>query len=130
MTTELTVLAWAIVLLVAHIAMQAGLAVGEQGLPYALGPQDEERQERGVVARRARRAARNMLETFPIFVALALALAVTNKSGGIAAAGAVIWIAARAVYLPVYLMGIPYLRTLVWVSSFVGLILMLVKLLG
>ncbi len=130
MTTELTVLAWGIVLVLAHIVLQASLAVLSLGLPYALGNQDEGRQESGLIARRARKALRNMLETFPVFVALALALAVTNKSGGIAATGAMIWIWARVGYLAITLAGVPYARTLVWTVSLIGLIMMTARLLG
>ncbi len=130
MSTELIVLAWASVLVIVHIAVQAGLAVSEFGLPYALGPQDEERQATGVLAKRAKRAARNLLETFPVFVALSLALVVANKTGGIAATGALIWIWARVAYLAIYLLGIPYVRTLAWVTSLIGLIMMMIKLLG
>jgi uncharacterized MAPEG superfamily protein len=32
---------------------------------------------------------------------------------------------ARLVYLPVYIVGIPYLRTLVWAVGFVGLLMVL-----
>jgi len=42
--------------------------------------------------------------------------------------GATIWIVARIVYLPLYLAGVPKLRTLAWVVSIVGLLMMLAQL--
>jgi uncharacterized MAPEG superfamily protein len=37
---------------------------------------------------------------------------------------------ARVVYIPLYLAGVSYLRTLCWLVSIVGLALMLVRLAG
>ena len=50
-----------------------------------------------------------------------LALAVTGRSGGAGAIGAAVWFWARVVYLPLYLFGIPYVRTAVWSVSALGL---------
>ena len=127
---ELTYLAWSVVLLIVYIALQGGLNTAELGLPYNAGPRDEGRQPNSAYARRADRALRNYLETYPAFIALVLALAITGKSGGLAAAGAALWFWARVAYLPLYLLGIPYLRTGAWAVALVGLILMLVRLLS
>ncbi len=43
---------------------------------------------------------------------------------------ATIWILARIVYLPIYLLGIIYVRTAVWVISIIGLLMMLGRLAG
>jgi uncharacterized MAPEG superfamily protein len=61
---------------------------------------------------------------------LALALAVTGQSGGSGALGALLWFGARIVYLPLYLLGVPWLRTVAYGVSLGGLILMLMRLLG
>ena len=63
-------------------------------------------------------------------IVLSLALALTGKTGGNGALGAEIWLAARVIYVPLYLAGVPFLRTLVWTASIIGLIMMLVKLLA
>ena len=55
---------------------------------------------------------------------------VTNQTGGWAAYGAVLWLVARIVYLPLYAFGIPVMRSLVWGASLVGLAAMLVQLLA
>ena len=54
----------------------------------------------------------------------------TGKTGGLAATGAWLWLAARVVYLFLYAAGIPVLRTLIWAVSIIGLILMLIQLLA
>ena len=70
----------------------------------------------------------NFKETWPIFLALALGLAVTGRSGGVAATGAWIWLGARTAYLPLYLIGIPYLRTVCFGVAAVGLVMMATRL--
>ena len=130
MPTEIAYLAWSVVLLVVLIVLQAGTSTAELGLPYNAGPRDLGKRPQGDIAQRADRTLRNFLETYPAFIALALALAVTGKAGGLGAVGAAVWFWARVVYAPLYLLGIPYLRTAAWAVALVGLILMLMRLLG
>ena len=125
-STEIAVLGWSVVLLLVQIILQA-TSTYDLG-PYLLGPRDDNRQSGNVMAGRFKRALENLLETYPAFVALALALVVTGKSGGIAATGAWVWHAARVVYVPLYAFGVPAVRTLAWVVSVVGLLMMLVRL--
>jgi uncharacterized MAPEG superfamily protein len=130
LTYELTYLAWSVVLLIVHIALQGGLALTELGVPYGASPRDEGRQARSVYAGRADRALQNFLETYPAFVALVLALTLTGKSGGLVGAGAALWFWGRVAYVPLYLFGIPYARTAAWALALVGLLLMLAALLA
>ena len=83
-----------------------------------------------MLAGRLLRALHNLLETYPAFIALVLALALTGKTGGIAATGAVLWIAARVLYVVLYATAVPVLRTIVWIASIVGLVMMLVRLIA
>ena len=85
---------------------------------------DEPRRPAGVIAGRAARASANFRETYPAFVALALALAIAGDPAGYGLAGAWLWFAARLVYLPLYLAGVPYIRSLVWLVALVGLAVM------
>ena len=126
----LTLLAWSVVLLLVQMVMQSGAAILEHGLTYALSAQDEERDVEGLYAARIGRAFYNLLETFPVFIALTLALALTGKTGGTGLLGAQIWFWARVAYVPIYIVGIPVVRTLVWAVSVVGLVMMLIALLS
>jgi uncharacterized MAPEG superfamily protein len=128
-STEITVLAWSAVLLLVQVVLQA-VSTYDLGPKYLLGPRDERRQSRNVFAGRLERALRNLLETYPAFVALALALVVTGKTGGIAATGAWVWLAARVVYLILYAAGVPVLRSLTWLVSVAGLLMMLFRLIA
>jgi uncharacterized MAPEG superfamily protein len=130
MPLELKLLAWSVVLLLVHIVLQAATSSSELGLPYAMSPRDEGHQPRSVYAGRSGRALRNLLETYPAFAGLALALVVSGKTGGIGAIGAEIYLAARVLYLIVYAAGVSVLRTLLWGLSIIGLVMMVVRLLG
>lgn len=130
LSTELVYLAWSVVLLVVQVALQGGLGTAELGISYNAGPRDAGKAPQSDYARRADRALRNLLETYPAFIALALALAVTGKVGGIGAIGAALWFWSRVVYVPLYMLGIPFLRTLAFVVSAIGLVLMLIRLMG
>ncbi|NVN85829.1 MAG: MAPEG family protein [Rhodopseudomonas sp.] len=128
--TEITVLGWSVVLLIAQMFLASVPVTKELGGLYQAGPRDEGKAARGRFAGRAGRAFRNLLETYPVFVALALALAVTGRTGGWGALGAEIWLVARILYVPAYLIHFPFARTFVWFVSLLALIAMLVRLLS
>jgi uncharacterized MAPEG superfamily protein len=130
MSVELKLLGWSVVLLIIHIAAQGALVAPIRGAAYNAGPRDEGQPPLGKYPGRAQRALENFKETYPAFVALALALAVTARTGGNGALGAWLWFGARAVYLPLYVLGVPWLRSVAWGVSLLGLILMLIRLLG
>jgi uncharacterized MAPEG superfamily protein len=125
--TELVLLGWSTVLYAAAVMLQGQLATRELGVGWNAGPRDGGEQPKGVAAGRAQRALDNLKETYPIFIALALGLAVSGRTGGVGATGAILWFVARLVYHPLYLFGVPYLRSLVWLASAFGLLLMLVR---
>ena len=113
-----------VVLLMFHVLLQASLAVRELGRDWNAGPRDEARALRGVLAGRAARASGNFRETYPGFVVLVLALAVSGDPSGWGLTGALVWFAARIVYIPLYLGGVPYVRSLVWLVAMAGLAIM------
>jgi uncharacterized MAPEG superfamily protein len=75
-------------------------------------------------AGRAGRAARNTLENFVLFAAIALVAHVSGATSPRILTGAQVFFWARIVYIPVYFAGIPFLRTAVWTVSIVGLVMM------
>lgn len=129
LSTELSYLAWSVVLLLVHVVAQASWLTKDGGLTYAASARDGE-VPISVVTDRLTRALRNFLETYGGFIALALALHVTGKAGGLGATGAALWFWARVAYIPAYAFGIPFLRTVIWTISVIGLVLMLVRFLG
>ncbi len=126
--TEIVMLGVSVALLLVQLFLQSISATLEMGSDYKAGPRDEARVLQGIFAGRADRAFRNLLETFPVFAALALALVVTGRNGGLGALGAEAWVVTRLLYVPLYFIQIPFARSLVWFVSIFALAAMLVRL--
>jgi uncharacterized MAPEG superfamily protein len=128
--SELTCLEWSVALWLVHVLVQATVGNVELPFGYLFTSRDKPPAASGLLFGRACRALANYLENFTPFVAVALALIATQRTGGAGAIGATIWILARVVYLPVYVFGIIYVRTIVWGISIIGLVMMLGRLIG
>lgn len=66
----------------------------------------------------------------PFFTGVVIILALMDHSTATTRIAALVFAAARIIYLPLYAMGIPYVRGLVWTVSFVALITLVVSALG
>lgn len=128
MTPELTYLLYAVILLIAHTLIQATFSDLSKGLGWALGPQDEDRDQ-NVIAARIERSLRNYLETLPAFIILAIIIALTDASTSSTAIGAAVYFWARIAYIPAYASGIPLVRSVAWFASLAGLAMMALPLL-
>ena len=74
---------------------------------------------------RAQRASRNYKENYPVFMALGiLALVVPEADMGLAVMGAMTFVLARLIYLPLYLAAIPALRSTAFTVGWLGMIAM------
>lgn len=71
------------------------------------------------MAARADRAAKNMLENLPLFLAFVLA---AKMAGSDPTVGAAIFFCARLAYALVYLAGVIYLRSALWLVALLGLL--------
>lgn len=120
LTTEIAYLALATVLAGVHIACQSLLLTRDLGSAYNAGPRDQQRRP-GALGGRAERALRNFLETFAVFAALALAVTVSGQADWWTGLGAALYFWARVVYLPLYLGGVAYYRSLAWLVALVGI---------
>lgn len=128
MKPELMWLLWAVALTVVQMLVAVSGATLQVGLPALAGNREGLAPCTGW-AGRAQRAHHNMLESLVLFAALVLIAVVANKTNSATLLGAQIFVWARLVYALVYIAGIPWLRTLVWLVSVVGLILIFVQLL-
>lgn len=128
MTIELTMLAWAVVLGLVHLAVVAALFTAENGLPYGMSSRDTPPKPLAGAGARLERAFRNFMETFPFAATSILLAAAANRHNAYTVWGAQLYFWGRLVYAPVYAAGIPVLRTLVWAVSLVGILLVLLGL--
>jgi uncharacterized MAPEG superfamily protein len=100
---------------------------GPNKLQENLGPRDHMRPLT-VAGQRAARALANLHEAIPVFIALALMNMIVAPQAALAVTGAWIFFIARIVYLPLYIHGVTYVRTLAWIGGWVGLVLMIIPL--
>ena len=127
MTTELTLLAWSVVLGLVHVLLTGQLTTVTFGMKYGLSPRDEKKELTGVPAR-VQRAFANYLQTFPFFAAAVLASQVAGRHNGATLWGSELYFWARLVYVPLYAAGIPVARTVAFVVATIGIVLVLIGL--
>jgi uncharacterized MAPEG superfamily protein len=125
MTTELTVLAWGCVLALVHIFVAVRFKTRQYGSRWNMGARDEDLPPPEPIVGRLARAQANFFETFPIFAAAALIVAVADLENRWTTIGAWLWLGSRLVYLPLYALGVPVVRTVAFLASVVGIALVL-----
>ena len=125
MTPELTALAWGCILAFVHIFAAVRVKTRQYGTKWNMGARDEELPPPQPIVGRLARAQANFFETFPVFAAAALIVAVAGLGDRWSAVGAWLWLGARIVYLPLYALGVPVVRTIAFLASVVGIALVL-----
>ncbi|MEM1375641.1 MAG: MAPEG family protein [Pseudomonadota bacterium] len=121
------------------VFLPAAFLVPRMGYGAYLGSRDGEPPSDGMYGR-ARRILRNSNESLAAFVGLACAAIALNAvqgdavilpvgSGGavdmdLAILGAMIFVIARAAFIPLYLFAVPLIRSVAWTAGLVGLLLM------
>ena len=128
MKPELVWLLWAVALTFAQMLVAVLGATAQVGLPALAGNREGLAPCTGW-AGRAARAHHNMLENLVLFAALVLIAVVTNKTNSATLLGAQLFFWGRVAHALIYVAGIPWLRTLAWLVSVVGMILIFVQLL-
>jgi uncharacterized MAPEG superfamily protein len=129
MTIELTLLAWTLVLALVQIGLAAALRNQETGTAYNMGARDTPAPPPRPVTARLQRAQANLFETLPVFAAAVIVANLAHVSGTLTLWGCWLYLIGRVVYVPLYALGIPVLRTLVWMASMAGLVMILVAIL-
>jgi uncharacterized MAPEG superfamily protein len=121
MTPDLKYLLFSTILTFVQVLIAAALANQAVGLPALAGNREGVGEFAGA-AGRARRAHLNMIENMVLFTALVLIAAVGGKANAMTAMGAMIFFWARLAYAVIYLAGLPWLRTLAWAVSVIGMV--------
>ena len=121
MPVELKIAALGAVLLLVHILVAGNARTKQYGRRWNVGARDEEQPPLNPFAGRLARAQANFQETFPIAVVALLGVVIAGQTSPITAIGGWIWLAARTIYLPIYAMGVPVVRTVVFGISIGGL---------
>ena len=99
------------------------LTTKDVSIDYLFSSRDEEIKA-SIYLERSKRAFTNLLETFPIFIILFFLSMIKQVD---IANLSLFWLLLRFIYIPSYVLGLKYIRTLVWMPSFVILILIGMK---
>jgi uncharacterized MAPEG superfamily protein len=130
MPVELTIIAWGMILLLVHIFAAAHVKTKQYGAKWNMGARDESLPPLNAIAGRLARAQANFMETLPIAIVALIGVVVAGRTSEWTALGGWIWLASRVVYLPLYAVGVPVVRTIIFMASLVGLLMVLGPLLG
>ena len=124
MTTELTYLAWSVVLGLVHAIATGQFTTAQKGVTYAMSARDEKKPLEGIGAR-VERAFANFMQTFAFFAAAVLTAHAAGRHSGLTTTGAALYFWSRVVYVPLYATGIPVARTLAFLGGVVGIVMIL-----
>ena len=125
MTIEMKLLLWSVVIGLLQ-CLATGMAVTSQrGIKFGGSARDDQQPITGIGGR-VIRAFDNFMQTYVFFVALVLVGQVLDRHSTLTVAGANIYFWARVVYWPLYVLGVPMVRSLVWVVAVVGIVLLLI----
>ncbi|CAN5242438.1 MAPEG family protein [soil metagenome] len=126
MTPEFVALAFVLILAIIQIAAAAIARTAELGMNWNAGPRDEVVPAPGKLAGRLLRAQANLFETLPIFIGAVIMAHVTGKDGGaLTLWGTHLYLFARVLYVPLYAFGVTGVRSLAFIASLVGLIMVI-----
>lgn len=115
LTTDLKMLvASGLLMLVLAIVPNAGRALVPGSVKWNAGNRDKPLEGDPEWCKRAARAHLNLLENLCVFAIAVLVVHVAGRANDASALGAVIFFAARVAHALVYIVGVPYLRTLVF----------------
>jgi uncharacterized MAPEG superfamily protein len=126
MTTDLNFLVWSAalcgVLWVPYILER----VMGQGLTNAVGYPDNP-PEPAKWAKRSHRAHMNLVENLPVFATLVLVAHLAGAANEMTAMGAALFFYGRLAHAIIFIAGIPWIRTLAFVVSWVGMLLIFLQ---
>ena len=123
---EAAVVNWVLILAASLIRARAWTPAG---MLAAFGNREGMAPAEGF-AGRTDRAAKNMLENMVLFTALALTASIAGITDPDVETGARVFLWARIAYIPIYMAGVPYLRTLTWFVSIAGMAMIFLAIVG
>jgi uncharacterized MAPEG superfamily protein len=127
MKPEMMLLVWSVALAVVQVLVAVTGAFTQVGLMKLVGNREDMPKLTGWVGR-AERAHINMVVNLVLFTALLLGVVVLGRSNAMTLLGAQLFFWCRVAYAVIYLAGLPWLRTVSWVGSIVGLLLIFLQL--
>lgn len=116
-----------LLLLLVQVGLPGRYLTEQVGTDAQMGPRDDLPEPTTELAR-SRRALANLQETLPIFLTLAILSIVLGEQGWLSLAGGVLYFVARTAHVYCYMRGLSPWRSLCFLASLVGNLLMAVPL--
>ena len=127
MSMEINLLIWATGLTFIQMLTAAIGTVSKNNLITLVGNRGNLNEVKGWAAR-AQRAHKNMLENIVLFAILVLAAKIAGISNELTILGAQLFFWGRLAFFIIYVIGVPWIRTVAWGVSIAGLILIFLEL--
>ena len=121
--TSILILSFLLVLIQITIPVLISLLTNNVKLSYLFSSRDNA-VNTSIYIDRANRSLKNLFETLPIFIGLILLSIINDVDNSLLA---MIWLFARIIYVPVYIVGINYVRTGIWAIALICLIMISVS---
>ena len=121
--TSILILSFLLVLIQITIPVLISLLTNNVKLSYLFSSRDNAANTSKYIDR-ANRALKNLFETLPIFIGLILLSIINDLDNSLLA---MMWLLARIIYVPVYIIGMNYVRTGIWAIALICLIIMSVN---
>ncbi len=128
MTIELWTLLGSVLLLLMLNMSQATYTALTEGVEYTLSNRHAPPRPTPLSGR-LQRAKRNLAENLLIFIPLVLVAQTLSISTGLTLLGSVIFLVARILHAIAYIVGIIYVRSLMWIVSVMGMAMIAVAIL-
>ncbi|MGJ3233108.1 MAG: MAPEG family protein [Oceanicaulis sp.] len=128
MTLDASLLVLAVIIYMVMILVQVVFSNLEHKPKDQLGPRDG-LTDTSAMTGRAKRANANMVEALMMHAPLVLIVLLADRANEMTALGGWLFVAGRAVYAPLYWLGVPVLRTLAWFVAAAGTVLVLLQVL-
>jgi uncharacterized MAPEG superfamily protein len=116
-----------LLLLLVQVGLPGRYLSEQVGNDAQMGPRDDLPKPSRELAR-SRRALGNLQETLPIFLTLAVLSIVLDEQGWLSLAGGVLYVVARAAHVYCYMRGLSPWRSVSFLASLVGNVLLAIAL--
>lgn len=123
MAFELQMVVATTLILLVLLVIQGGLVPLNQGFAWGLGSRDAPK-DKTAFQNRAARTVSNHVEGMLLFVPLAIVIVMADVSTSLTVWGAGLYAAGRLAYAPLYLMGVPFLRSAAWGVAVTGTLML------
>lgn len=130
MNIELQMLALSSLLGIVQIFLAAGTATQQRGMKWNISSRDQQKPPLTGVAGRLDRALANFKETFPFFIAAIVLTQFLQQTSSLTALGAQLYFWGRVFYVPIYAFDIKFVRSIAWLASIAGILMVFAGVFG